>query len=372
MNEHGSVSQALERRILHGVSCEWDELVWSLKPAYRAALRKPIFRLSNMKNRLGCWSLKKQEICLSRNLVFNHPWDSVRDVLFHEIAHQFTDQVLGAMHETSHGPSFQKACLILRADPKASGTYPTLHERLAHGYRDAEDALMLKIQKLMALAGSQNRHEAEAAMAKAHQLIARHNIDLITRRENDHYISIFLGKPALRRGREEYTLSRLLIEYYFVEGIWVPAYVLEKAKMGRVLEISGTVSNVKIAEYIHDYILHFIDSQWEHYQRKKQKKLKHHRKTDFAIGIIEGFESKLKQSCQKKSSSIPDSALIKIEDTGLKEYIRYRYRRLSKFSRSSANTDYRVVADGMEIGKKLVISKGITEKKTDSHLQLPE
>ena len=113
---------------------------------------------------------------------------------------------------------------------------------------------MLRIKKLMALAQSQNQHEAEAAMAKAHQLIGKYNVDLLTHEENRDFVSVFVGKPALRHFREEYALARLLTDFYFVFGIWMPAYVVDKGKMGSVLEISGTVQNTKIAHYVYDFV----------------------------------------------------------------------------------------------------------------------
>ncbi len=59
--------------------------------------------------------------CLSRNVVLNHSWDAVREILLHEMAHQFAEQVLGASNEPPHGPKFKRACYLLRANPSASG-----------------------------------------------------------------------------------------------------------------------------------------------------------------------------------------------------------------------------------------------------------
>ncbi len=113
---------------------------------------------------------------------------------------------------------------------------------------------MTRIKKLLALAESSNAHEAEAAMMKAHELIAKYNIDLINTNERREFMSIFLGKPALRHWREDYHLAGLIQDFYFVQGIWVPAYVVDKEKMGRVLELSGTARNLKIAEYVLEFV----------------------------------------------------------------------------------------------------------------------
>ena len=83
-----------------------------------------------------------------------------------------------------------------------------------------------------------------------------------------------------------------------MQGIWVSAYVRQRGKMGRVLEISGTIPNIKMASYVHDFVRHFIHSQWAAYNR--DRRLNRHRQTDFAVGIIEGFRSKLEGQKKEK------------------------------------------------------------------------
>jgi len=292
------IQQELERRILHGLACEWEEALWVLDSSHKDLIRKPLFSLRDTKSRLGHWSREKREICLSRNLVVNHPWDAVREVLLHEMAHQFADEVLGANNEPPHGPKFQGACHLLRANPNASGKYEPLHDRIFRESSGSEDRIMLRIKKLMALAQSKNQHEAEAAMAKAHELIAKYNVDLLAHEENRDFVSVFVGKPALRHFREEYALARLLTDFYFVHGIWMPAYVVDKGKMGSVLEISGTIQNIKIAHYVYDFVRQSTNSQWDEYN--KDNGLNRYRKTDFAMGIIQGFSSKLKSQSETK------------------------------------------------------------------------
>jgi hypothetical protein len=45
-------------------------------------------------------------------------------------------------------------------------------------YPADENSVLRKVQKLMALATSSNKHEAEQAMIKSHQLLLKHNIDV--------------------------------------------------------------------------------------------------------------------------------------------------------------------------------------------------
>ncbi len=359
------LSQELECRIIHGLACEWETALWVLESHHKKLMRRPLFSLRDMTSRFGCWYGEKREICISRNLVFNHSWDTVREVFRHEIAHQFADEALGSDGEPPHGPKFRMACKFLRANPKASGNYSLLHERIFHETLSSEDKIMLKVKKLMALAESQNRHEAELAMSKAHELVAKYNVDLIVRNEDRNFISVFIGKPALRHFRIDYRLAHLIQDFYFVHGMWVSAYVLEKGKMGRVLEISGTAQNIKIACYAHDFVQRFIHSRWNEYNH--DKKLNYYRKIDFAVGIIDGFRSKLKSQSKKKKETTADQALIKVADPLLLEYATNKYPYTTTFRGKISSQDDNILKDGMKIGKKLVIFKGINDKKSEKN-----
>ena len=360
------LQEELERRILQGLSCEWEEARWVLGSPDRERLRKPLFRLKDMNGRWGYWSQEKNEICLSRNLVLNHSWDAVREILLHEMAHQFAEQVVGATNEPPHGPTFKRSCFVLRANPRASGNCRPLDEQISHDFAGPEDKIMIRIKKLMALAQSRNQHEAEAAMAKAHELVAKYNVDLLARNQNRHFVSVFVGSPALRHFREDYHLSSLLQDFYFIHGIWVPAYVMEKGKMGRVLEISGTLQNVGMASYVHDFVRQFMDSRWNEYN--KDKGLNRYRKTDFAVGIINGFRSKLKSQTEQRNKKKGKFSLIKIQDPLLKKHMDYKYPRTASVRAKALRKDRHVLKDGVNEGKKLVIFQGITEKGTKKRL----
>jgi hypothetical protein len=351
--------EAWDRSLLHGLTCEWEKSLWVLSPSHRKMMRLPLFSLREMEDRWGSWSGKKREISLSRNLVLNHPWDAVCEVLLHEMAHQFTEEVFAAHHEPPHGPQFQKACHLLRANPKASGNYKLLDERIVQGSAGGEDRIMIRVKKLMALAGSPNQHEAEAAMGKAHELIARYNLDLLAQEEERNFTSVFVGPPALRHPPEDYALAHLLQDFYFVRGIWISAYVPARSKMGRVLEISGTIQNIKMASYVHDFVRRFIHSQWAAYNRDRS--LNRHRQTDFALGIVEGFRSKLETPGKEKGKIPASRALIKMEDPLLKEYLAYKYPHTTSIQRGVSRQDKNVLQDGRRIGKKLVIARGIAE-----------
>lgn len=360
---HGkaALQSAFEKRVLRGLSAEWENALWLLPDGLRQSISRPLFAIRDMHGRLGTWAPAKGEITLSREIINDHSWDDIREVLLHEMAHQVAHEGLKATAESDHGKCFRQACDWLSANPKASGSSPPLHTRLRQGEAvDEKDRMVVRIHKLMALAESSNANEAHAAMRKAHQLISRHNVDLIRRGTDQAYFSIFLGVPRLRHFREVYHLAHLLQDFYFVQGMWIQAWVLEKGKMGRVLEISGSRKNVLIAAYIHDSVHRYIDRAWKTYGHGKH--LNRYRKTDFAVGVIEGFRTTLQKASEAGALENGASLPVRIEDRALTRYMTHRYPHVRSSSRSGAGYDLQVMADGRQIGKSLIIAKGITSR----------
>ncbi len=353
----------LERQILHGLSCEWEQARLSLALPLRCHLKKPLFRLDALKTQLGAWNKSKNEIMINRYLALNYAWKKVRDVLLHEMAHQLADRLLNGKIENPHGPLFQKACRLLRTEPIASEKIQLASDGELRQSRHPRDRLLQRVKKLIALAGSANVHEARAAMAKAHHLIAKYNIDIIQQNKPRNFVSAVVGKPALRHTRDEYYLAQLLQSYYFVEGIWIPMYVVAKGRMGRILELNGTPKNVEIAAYVYDAVRTYTQNQWHRY--KQDKTLSYNRKIDFAVGVIEGFQQKLANTAHGPISRSKERTLLVVTDSSLKKYLKERYPHTRLFKRHSSRYDPKVIQDGQTIGKSMVISEAIRNQPSN-------
>jgi hypothetical protein len=358
----------LERRILHGLICEWKSAASFLPSAFRSRLSLPGFELRDFEKRWAEWHRDRRVIAFSRKLVMDYRWMTVREVLLHEMAHQLTDEVFGgAAHP--HDNRFQEACRLLKADPRAAGVYPSLYEMDLQGGLDENDRILLRVKKLLALSGSSNRHEAELAMAKVHETIARYNIDLLSSSESRKYTSICCGAPLLRQAADDYALSRLLQDFYFVESVWICAYVVEKGKMGRILEISGTTENVKMAGYVYDFLKRVIDEQWRVF--KKGRSSAPGSRIDFALGLLSGFTEKLKSQDGRMAEDSPATyAMMKREDVQLIAYLRARYPRLRKTAGSGRRVDEHVHRAGQKVGRNTILSKPIEHGATRRNLLL--
>ena len=358
-----------DRQILKGLALEWTLAAGELDPWYRQRLHRPLFRLADMTGRLGQWDGAKREISLNRRLACDHPWDEVRDVLRHEMAHQLAQTLLATDGQPPHGPAFQQACLMLQADPSAAAARLPLHERLARRNARKKDSRHAKIRKLLALAQSRNANEAQAAMFKAHELMARHHIATLTTDPMRAFISIFLGAPALRHFKETYFLANLIQDFYFVQGIWVPAFMVDKGKMGRVLEISGTPANVAQAGYVFAFVNAYVERRWQ--EMKSSRRLTRYQKSDFAVGIVDGFRRQLNRQ-QALPEAMPDKrALIRQDDPRLSAYLKRRYPRTSSIQRGGGRQDTDIYGHGRQIGEQMILHRGIAHTSRNAGKKLP-
>jgi hypothetical protein len=124
-----------------------------------------------------------------------------------------------------------------------------------------------------------------------------------------------------------------------------------------VLEISGKIENIKLAGYVYDFIRRYIDAQWKDYN--PANKFNRYRKSDFAVGVLEGFRSKLTSYTRQPGKSKAHRAVVRKTDADLAQYLSYKYPRTVNIRRKVSHQDQTIVADGKRIGRKLVITRGV-------------
>src|SRR5204863_9127732 len=111
-------ASALDAALLRELANTWAELAHN---HFRGALRPPALDLTDTSTRLGAWHRATRTISLSRALVYGQPWGTVREVLKHELEHQYVDEVMGIHDETAHGPAFTEVCRARGIDASAAG-----------------------------------------------------------------------------------------------------------------------------------------------------------------------------------------------------------------------------------------------------------
>ena len=350
--------QPLDRVLLFQVKNAWEQVNYQL---FNGLLRLPSFQLLESSSLLGSWNARHRIISLQRQLICTAPWLEVIETLKHEMAHQYVSEVLKVTSESAHGPTFQKVCIERRIISKASGTQT----------EDPEvTKLLVKINKLLALAESDNINEAEQAAQRAHGLLIKHHLKL-GQVSGQHTGALThmgfrqLGTPKSRHFQYEYSIANLLNEHFFVSTIWVNAYSVSQNKEGRVLEICGRVEDLEIASYVYDFIHHHVDFYWRQYRvEKKVKGLK--KRLSFSLGLVQGFKKKLSEN--ERKVAVNDREMIYIGQAHANELLAGRYPKITTRHSSSwsPTMDYH---SGFKEGQALRLRKGVANTDVQRHKQ---
>jgi len=313
---------------------------------FKTRLRKPALGLSNESQQLGRWTLSTRTLEVSRYLLINHGWEAVLEVVKHEMAHQFVDEVLGSREESSHGPEFRRVCEERSIDWRASGVPAT---------RDnGENTHVLeRIAKLLALAGSSNVHEAQAAMSAAQRLMLTHNIEAEEASAKQGYSFRHLGKPTGRLNESIRILTRILNDHFFVEPIWIPVWRPFENKRGSVLEICGTETNLDIAAYVYRFLNDTAERLWLEHRRANSEVSGRDRLT-FMAGVMAGFREKL----DEQRSESRGRGIVWVGDAGLGQYFKRRHPHV-RTTRYATHGNQLARQHGRAAGKKIVLHRAV-------------
>lgn len=316
---------------------------------------------------------------LKTALIDQHPWYSILEVFFHEMAHQLVASYYAfyykeeVLNETSHGKRFHEACHLLGANPAASGDYPLADQRVfaeeAENAETEENKFLLKIRKLLSLSERSDQNEANAALQKALELSERYSISLLDAKmeEATDYHAIGIGPVLSRIEIVDVMITHILKDFYNVLCLWLTVPDIDLAKeYGSRLYIHGTKSNIKIATYAYDWLKHQLEQGW----RNLDPKLKinaHARwgKRDFSVGLLNGF----RETLEKHQVSQEIQALVKQENAKLEEYFRWLYPRIRKSQSKTRQVNAGLSKAGQEQGKKLQFKDAI-EQETQKRKKL--
>ena len=309
----------------------------------------PSFALSDARGRLGQWLSATRTIELSRQLLVDLSWGALIEVLKHEMAHQFVDEVLGVRDEAAHGPAFRRVCSERGIDGRASGAPVTGEHEAAPEERSALE----KISRLLSLAQSSNEHEAQAAMAAAQRLMLKYNLEACAQGQGRDYCFRHVGKPTGRVYEAPRILALILSEHFFVETIWVPVWRPLEGKRGSVIEVCGTHANVEMADYVHDFLTQTSERLWLEHKRARSIHSNRDRRA-FLAGVMTGFRDKL--AGQKKQNR--EHGLVWRGDPQLGAYVKERHPRLS-WTRYSSSQHHAAHAEGRRAGSSIVLHRGL-------------
>ena len=151
----------------------------------RSRLRPPTFRLDSALGTLGTYQPGTRTLLdFAREHLETESWANVQHTIRHEMAHQVVAELLDGGDGRPHGPSFQRALDWIE---NGTGT--------EEGSSERETPIRRRIARLLALAQSENVHEARRAMETANLLLLRYNLKEVG---SGRYIRRRLGDLRMR------------------------------------------------------------------------------------------------------------------------------------------------------------------------------
>lgn len=203
----------------------------------------------------------------------------VEELIAHEVAHLIEMELFGA---TSHGKTFKRICSRLGYG-RAAAAKTDIAEDIEKA--DAKNGgLIQKVEKLLALSESPNENEARLAMAKANQIIQKHNLNYGSQKE-EIYMARVADLPRVERS------DRAKIR--IMEEMGVYAVINRDNQKGSYIELSGSKEKVEVAEYVWDYLGRECERLWQKARKENGWKGKV-AKNNYINGVLDGFYFNLK------------------------------------------------------------------------------
>jgi hypothetical protein len=324
---------------MYALSHSWRSINTNL---FGGRMRPPVLDLHEGGN-LGMFQPGRRVISLQREFLLSSSWSVVLEVLKHEMAHQFVYESLGVLDETAHGPTFRRVCRDRGIDARAAGLPEDVDPR--------EQNLVRKVKALLALAKSDNPHEAESAAKAARRLLAEHDLDLGA--VEVEYTFRQLQPTKSRFDPWEKALAGLLSVHFGVSTVYIYAFRASEGKWARALEIMGPNPHVEVAAYVHDVLRTTVDRLWRAHKKKRGITSDRDRRT-FLYGAVSGFRETLDKEVKQDPT-----ALVKVDDPRMKAYVNSRYPRLISGSGYSIRRG-EALEHGREAGREITIRPGVS------------
>lgn len=336
------------------------------------ALEVPNINISEGKSIVGLWQPRSRTISISRHLIEDHAWTVVIEVLKHEMAHQYVTEILSS--NDRHGPLFKEACLKLGVHPdfvKTTGAIPTELLDRENELTSPAKVLIDKVEKLFALAQSDNEHEAQLASKKAHEMIHKHNLNIYGNEnfegvERVSYIVMTHKKKQIQS--IEKSLLSIIHEFYFVDTVTSWSFDPDEMDSYRVLFLFGTKENLLVAEYVFKYLFNVAERLWQE-NRQKYGYIRRD-KISFDMGFTKGIRENLKKEtapkmCSDGNKNVPvltQKELTSVINQHIQKEVNRVFPKLKNYYYGSHNGGS-AYKQGYQEGKKTIIKKGIHEKK---------
>lgn len=231
-----------------------------------------------------------------------------------------------------------------------------------------EQKILTKIEKLLAMAGSSNPHEAELALQKALELSMLHNIDM-SRVGVNNTSSVQATHEKVSAG-----VSRLSVTHNYTASIikkFFNAHIVTSGGRadGRNIYFFGRQDDIDQAKFLYNFLNETFMRLWHaHYKANPWLNVKTSRKSYF-LGLYHGLCDKLTITSQSVQSNLNDdeksSYQLMVVDikTQIEQVIDDVFSgRVKTVKRKTVYADVQAIEQGRKDGYAINIHSGLTNK----------
>lgn len=227
-----------------------------------------------------------------------------------------------------------------------------------------DNKIIEKIKKLLSLSESSNSNEAEVAMLKAQELLAKHKLSL---KEVQEY-KVVNSKIETKRTNITFTTAKWKGELAGLIADNFGCYCYFKTRGTNSVVFLGREEDVTVSNIVIDYALDFIESVTNRikYSYKRDGLSTRGVVNDYAMGFIEGLRDKFDQQKSKNQ----EWGLVLVKDKEVTEkYENIKFNRtLNTDSTFKGNSD--AYECGVKDGESFSISDKISEEKSEDRILL--
>lgn len=347
---------------------EFDDVCFQ----YGINLKPPVFEISRSRKQLGSWHGVERVLRISYYLITEQPWNVTLQVLKHEMAHQVCSELFGCKR-AGHGTEFRKACELLgvpKSFARAQGDVAGNIDALLSSSRQTTQGRQVidKVRKLLALAGSDNEHEAALAMQRAGELLIRYNLEWIKQDAAGGYAHVIINTGAKRMASYRRAICAILRDYFFVQVICSSLYDPHSDTTHKTIELLGREENVPVAEHCYHFLEDRLASLWQENRHSFSGNARTARNS-YYLGLLHGFAGKLasqstfNNSPKQENTAFPPGALILGQDAYLRNFVDKRFPRLRK-ARSRGARIYRdTYREAVATGRSIVLHRAMEETR---------
>jgi hypothetical protein len=220
-----------------------------------------------------------------------------------------------------------------------------------------------RIQKLLAMSTSSNKHEAEAHLARAMAMMTEHNLSMqvIENRKDRRGVNIATDYTKARytegakASYERSYVCWILKSFFFVDTI--SHKVIEDGKKVSFLSFVGKKENVQVATYVYGFLCQTFRNLWKQYHADNNLYGKGDR-TYFYKGLYAGLNEKLAAGRKQVEQTM---ALVVVKDSNLDEAVSYHIGkvRTTKSYVQPRHKNQDVYTDGVTKGRQIEITPAL-------------